>query len=91
MRTNSSGSAEFYEAIGRSDVKDGTIMFSISVQQFGAPALDIDTIADESHKKFYPVAWERFVAAQNQVVEVAEENEEASNPELPAPEAPVEE
>lgn len=80
MRTNSAQSAEFYEAQGRTDVADGTLMFSMKVQQFGAPELEIDTIADEQHKKFYSAAWEKFLAGQQQVLEVAEENEEAALP-----------
>lgn len=81
MRTNSAQSAEFYEAIGVPGVPNGAIMFSMSVQQFSAPALEIDAIAEESHKKFYSSAWEKFLAGQQQVIEVAEENEQAASPE----------
>lgn len=80
MRTNSRTSAEFYEAQGRSDISDGTLMFKMSVQQLsdcGVPALDVDQVATEENKKHYPAAWGLFLESQNKVIEVALENQEA--------------
>lgn len=80
VRTNAD-SAEFYEARGRKDVKDGTIMFRMSVGQIADinhPPLEIDQVADAGHKKHYATKWNKFLKDREQVVEVALENEQAS-------------
>jgi len=97
MRTNSAQSAEFYEAVGVPGVKDGTLMFRIRIQELAHrdfPPTEFDSIAEEGHKKSYPAAWDKFLAGQAKVLEVAIENERASLPEpenirLEEPVAPV--